>query len=668
LNSDFWLFFSLKKQKNMMEILLNDYGFIRLAVASPELKIANIDFNLQKHLELSTKALEEKAALILFPELSLTSYSCADLFTQKFLLQKSKNALQNLKEFTGKHPITIVAGAPLELDNKLINCAVFINSGAILGIVPKTFLPNYNEFYEKRWFSSAADLQSDSIELFGEEIPIGNDLIFQSSENSLLKIGIEICEDLWSVKPVSSDLALAGANVILNLSASNELLGKKEYRTNLVNSQSGRTNSVYAYASASAFESSTDLVFSGHCLISENGTLLAESERFNFSDTLLIQDCDYEKVSSERLKNSSFKNNLLENDYRVIEFAFTNTLDNLKRKYTQTPFVPQNKENLNKNCREIINLQSTALSRRLIHIGTQTAVIGLSGGLDSTLALLVIYDSFKKLKLDLSGIIAVTMPGFGTTNRTKSNAERLAELLGIKLMLIDIKTSTNAHFEDIGHNKNDTDLIFENAQARRRTHILMDLANKYKGIVVGTGDLSEIALGWNTFNADHISMYNVNASVPKTLVKTLIQWYSDTHFNIELKEVLHDIIDTPISPELLPANEKGEILQETEEIIGPYLLHDFFLYYAIRFNFSPRKVFVLAEKAFSNKYSSTQILDTMETFYKRFFRNQFKRSVFSDGVKIGTVSLSPRGDWRMPSDADFSQYTEEIIKIRSDFF
>lgn len=648
----------------MKEIYLNEYGFVRLAVASPELRIADIDFNLQKHLDLAIKAIEEKAAIILFPELSITSYSCADLFFQKLLLQKSKDAIKALADFSSKNPISIVVGFPLELGNQIYNCAAFINSGEILGIVPKTYLPNYNEFYEKRWFTSAKEISADTVLLFDKEIPFGTNLIFQSAENPILKVGIEICEDLWAVKPVSSDLALAGANLLLNLSASNELLGKKEYRKSLIVNQSGRTNSIYAYASSSSFESTTDLVFSGHCLIAENGKLLKESERFNFEDTLIFQDCDFEKVESERFKNSSFSENNLERDYRINEFAFSNSFDKLRRTFSQTPFVPVEKNEISEVCQEIISLQSTALARRLLHIKSKTAVIGLSGGLDSTLALLVIFDAFNKLKLSLNGIIAVTMPGFGTTKRTKTNAEKLAEHLKLNLKTIDIKKSTRAHFEDIEHNENDVDLIFENAQARRRTHILMDLANKYSGIVVGTGDLSEIALGWNTYNADHISMYNVNSSVPKTLVKTLIQWYADTHFDLSIKEVLYDIIDTPISPELLPANEKGEIIQETEEIIGPYLLHDFFLYYAIRHNFSPRKIFLLASIAFEKIFSEEKILSTLEIFYKRFFQNQFKRSVFTDGVKIGTVSLSPRGDWRMPSDGDVATFLKEIHTIK----
>lgn len=647
----------------MKEIYLNEYGFVRLAVASPELRIADIDFNYQKHIDLTKRAIDEKAAIILFPELSITSYSCADLFFQKLLLRKSKDAIKALADFSAKNPISIVVGFPLEFGSQIYNCAAFINSGEILGIVPKTYLPNYNEFYEKRWFTSAKEISADSVLLFNKEIPFGTDLIFQSAENPTLKVGIEICEDLWAVKPISSDLALAGANLLLNLSASNELLGKKEYRKSLVVNQSGRTNSIYAYASSSPLESTTDLVFSGHCLIAENGKLLKESERFNFEDTLIFQDCDFEKVQSERFKNSSFSENHLERDYRIIEFAFSNSFDKLSRNISQTPFVPAEKNEIYKVCKEIISLQSTALARRLLHIKSKTAVIGLSGGLDSTLALLVIFDAFSKLKLSLDGIIAVTLPGFGTTKRTKTNAEKLAQYLKINLKTIDIKKSTRAHFEDIEHNENDVDLIFENAQARRRTHILMDIANKNSGIVVGTGDLSEIALGWNTYNADHISMYNVNSSVPKTLVKTLIQWYADTHFDLSVKEVLYDIIDTPISPELLPANEKGEIIQETEEIIGPYLLHDFFLYYAIRHNFSPKKIFLLASIAFENHFSEEKILTTLEIFYKRFFQNQFKRSVFTDGVKIGTVSLSPRGDWRMPSDADVATFLNEIFKI-----
>ncbi|HRS02169.1 MAG TPA: NAD(+) synthase, partial [Bacteroidota bacterium] len=528
------------------------------------------------------------------------------------------------------------------------------------------YLPNYNEFYEKRWFFSAFDSQYDFIEINGKQIPFGNDLIFSSNQYPDLKIGIEICEDLWAVSPISSHLALAGANLILNLSSSNELIGKYEYRQQLVANQSARINGIYAYSDVSPWESTTDLVFSGHCLIAENGKILAESNRFQFDSQMIIADCDFELMNNERNKNSSFNSTNHYIDFREIKFDLLDVkVSNLNKEITPMPFVPNDKNKLDSIAQEILNLQSTALARRLLHLKMQNCVIGLSGGLDSTLAMLVAVESFKKLNLPLSGIYTITMPGFGTTTRTKSNAELLAQQLGTTLKVIDIKNSTRAHFQDIEHNEANTDIVFENAQARRRTHILMDYANKINGIVIGTGDLSEIALGWNTYNADQMSMYNVNASVPKTLVRFLIEWYKNTKASYEVKDILDDILKTPISPELQPALNELYNDQETEKILGPYQLHDFILYYGIRFALSPRKVFLLANFAFEGIYSQEEIIKTMEIFYKRFFASQFKRSCFPDGVKIGTVALSPRGDWRMPSDANADIWLKEIVEIKN---
>jgi len=636
-----------------MEFNIHKYGFIRIAVASPELRIANVQFNVNKHIEIAKESLSEQADILLFPELSITAYSCADLFYQRDILDSAIEGLKQLVEFSKNSNLLIIAGVPIQLDNKLFNCAAIIQNGHILGLQTKTFIPNSLEFYEKRWFSSGYNLQSTTINLYGNEIPIGNDILFEAKNYPLLKIGVEICEDLWAVKPVSSDLAVAGASVLLNLSASNEFVGKMDYRRSLVSGQSGRTNSIYVYAAASAFESTTDLLFSGHCMIAENGGIIAESERMELKDTLIIQDCDFEKVASERLKNSSYYENLIEKDHRIVQFELLEDEKQLKRVFPQTPFVPQTSEGIDKICKEIIKIQSTALARRLLHINSKKVVIGLSGGLDSTLALLVIYEAFEKLGYEKDGIFTISMPGFGTSKRTKNNAEKLALNLGANFRSIDITKSTNAHFHDIDHSNDEHNLVFENAQARRRTHILMDLANKYQGIVVGTGDLSEIALGWSTFNADHISMYNVNSSIPKTLVKTLIKWYAEKHFDLSIKEILYDIIDTPISPELLPTDVNGEIQQQTESIIGPFILHDFFLYYFIRYGFSREKILKLAQITFQQNYSKEEIKTTLDIFYERFYQNQFKRSVFSDGIKVGTVSLSPRGDWRMPSDADY---------------
>jgi len=649
-----------------MEFKLNKYGFVRVAVLSPELRIANIDYNLNEIKQLIRSASESNAQIILFPELSITGYSCGDLFFQNILINNTLTALEDLCEFSKSINANIIVGAPIFNAGKLYNAAVFINNGEIKGIVPKSYLPNYNEFYEKRWFFSAFDSQYDFIEINGKQIPFGNDLIFSSNQYPDLKIGIEICEDLWAVSPISSHLALAGANLILNLSSSNELIGKYEYRQQLVANQSARINGIYAYSDVSPWESTTDLVFSGHCLIAENGKILAESNRFQFDSQMIIADCDFELMNNERNKNSSFNSTNHYIDFREIKFDLLDVkVSNLNKEITPMPFVPNDKNKLDSIAQEILNLQSTALARRLLHLKMQNCVIGLSGGLDSTLAMLVAVESFKKLNLPLSGIYTITMPGFGTTTRTKSNAELLAQQLGTTLKVIDIKNSTRAHFQDIEHNEANTDIVFENAQARRRTHILMDYANKINGIVIGTGDLSEIALGWNTYNADQMSMYNVNASVPKTLVRFLIEWYKNTKASYEVKDILDDILKTPISPELQPALNELYNDQETEKILGPYQLHDFILYYGIRFALSPRKVFLLANFAFEGIYSQEEIIKTMEIFYKRFFASQFKRSCFPDGVKIGTVALSPRGDWRMPSDANADIWLKEIVEIKN---
>lgn len=631
---------------------LKEYGFIRIAVASTELRIADVDFNLAEILKISEKAVQSKASIILFPELSITGYSCADLFFQSHLINKALDSLAKIVEFTSQNPIAIIVGLPLFIQNKLYNTSAFVSNGEIAGFAVKTYLPNYNEFYEKRWFASADELSVDYINIMGKEIPIGNNLIFTCSGYPELKLGIEICEDLWAVKPVSSDLALAGANIILNPSAGNELIAKKQYRTSLVLNQSARTNSIYAYSNASAWESSTDLVFAGHCLISENGELLAETERFSFQSQIALADCDLQKIQNERLKNSTFVSNKIEIDFREVEFVLDFVeVKNTIRIINAKPFEPINLEKKNEVCREIFNLQSTALARRLLHTGLNNLVIGISGGLDSTLALLVCIETMKKIEKSNDNIVAISMPGFGTSRRTKSNAKLLAETFGIDYREISIVASTTQHLKDIGHKLEEANITYENSQARRRTHILMDIANELGGIVVGTGDLSEIALGWNTYNADHISMYNVNSSIPKTLVKTIIEWYALQSASLEIRQLLHDIINTPISPELLPNESGKEITQETEEIIGPYLLHDFFLYHFIRNNFKPTKILFLAKIAFYGIYDENKIEETFQIFINRFFHNQFKRSCFTDGVKVGSVSLSPRGDWRMPSDA-----------------
>jgi NAD+ synthase (glutamine-hydrolysing) len=649
-----------------MGFKLADFNIIRVAVASPEIRISDVNFNVSQIKKIISESKAKGSHIVLFPELSITGYSCGDLFFNNELQELALDGISEILNYSKEIDEIIIVGFPLLIESKLYNSSAVICKGKILGFPVKTYLPNNNEFYEKRWFNSADDLTTKSVTFLGYEIPIGNNLIFKHENNSKFTFGVEICEDLWAVKPISSDLALQGANLILNLSASNELLGKKEYRKELIRNQSARTNSIYAYASASLWESTTDLVFSGHCLIYENGKLLAESERFSLNNLMIISDCDLDIITNEREKNATFlnKKNLIEP--QIIYFTFNETETNqLHRNISQTPFIPKTAQEINAACSEIINMQASALARRLLQIGANKVVIGVSGGVDSTLALLVSYETFKKLNYDIKGIYGISMPGFGTTHRTKNNAQSLCEILKINYLLIPIENSTLQHFKDIDFNENQTTIVYENAQARRRTHILMDYANKINGIVVGTGDLSEIALGWSTYNADHISMYNVNASIPKTLIKTLIKWHAENKFDILAREILYDILDTPISPELLPSNNKDEINQETEKILGPYLLHDFFLYYGIRFGFNIKKLALYAEFAFQDLYDFETIKQTLKTFYKRFFQNQFKRSCFTDGVKIGTVALSPRGDWRMPSDADPSAFLEKIENLKS---
>ncbi len=652
-NSFFFINFGKMEKMNYF----NKYGFLRVSIASPRLEIANTEYNSEEILRLSAQAKLQGSSVIIFPELSITSYSCADLFFQNTLLNNAIKSLQKIIDYSLTNQILIIVGLPLKVDAKIYNVAAVIGSGELYGFVAKTFLPNYGEFYEKRWFASADELITKQIIFNGKEVPIGNDLIFQDPENPLVRIGVEICEDLWAVKPVSSELALAGANFIANLSASNELIGKKEYRENLVINQSARINGVYAYSSASMWESSTDLVYSGHCIIAENGIKLAESERFALESQLITTDCDIEKVENERNKNSTFQNFKIEKGHRIvsIHLPINNNIE-LKRFISSTPFVPTDEHSKNSIFQEIFNLQSTALARRLSHTKLNRLVIGISGGLDSTLALLVCVETLKKLKLTTKNILAVSMPGFGTTKRTKNNAKLLAEAFEVECREISIVDSTRSHFNDINYDENNITVTYENAQARRRTHILMDLANDNGGIVVGTGDLSEIALGWNTYNADHISMYNVNSSIPKTLVRNLIDWYANSKCEMEVRNILFDVMNTPISPELLPNIEGETINQETEKIIGSYVLHDFFLYHFVRNNFTTEKIKYLAMTAFKDKFDEDEITNTLEIFIKRFFNNQFKRSCFTDGVKVGSVSLSPRGDWRMPSDANYNEW------------
>ena len=638
---------------------MNEYGYVKVGASTLELKVSDTIYNVQMIKKQIDEAVNKNIQIISFPELSITGYTCGDLFNQDILIDKAYEGLKDLVDYSKDKMIVIIVGSPIKCENKLYNCAVVINNGKILGIVPKTYIPNYNEFYEMRWFKSSNDLKIKEINLFNEFVPIGVDLIFTSKLDDELKFGVEICEDVWSLYPKSNDYASSGASIIFNLSASNETIGKYDFRKELIKMQSVKTISGYVYSSSGINESSTDLLFSGSSLIYENGKLLSENNRFDFNSNLIYSDVDIKRLVNDRRKNTSFISNT-DKEYRNI--YFTTSKNNLiSRKYSKYPFVPSNEDKREERCKEIINIQSSALAKRLKHTNIQKCVIGVSGGLDSTLAFLVIKKAFEKLKIDNKNIIAVTMPGFGTTNRTYENALDLIKINNATLKEIDIKKACLVHYSDIDQDINNHDITYENAQARERTKILMDIANKENALVIGTGDLSELALGWCTYNGDHMSMYSVNSSIPKTLVKYLVKYIADT--DKKNKKVLYDILSTPISPELLPADEKGNIKQITEDKIGPYILHDFYLYHFFRYGASPKKIYMLAVNTFENEYSKEEILKWLKVFIKRFFTQQFKRSCMPDGVKVGSISLSPRGDLRMPSDASYNIWIKELEEI-----
>lgn len=650
---------------------LAPYGFLRVAAITPELRVADVSFNLQKHKEALENAARQSARVVVFPELSLTGYCAADLFYQETLIDAAREALLDLVKWSRTLPtMAIAVGLPWSVNGRLYNCAAILCDGQVRGLVPKTYLPNSSEFYEARWFARGDAAEIDHVDIQGEAIPFGDDLLFEFAEKPSSKIGIELCEDLWAVIPPSSYQAVAGASLILNLSASNEVLGKSDYRRQLISQQSARCLAAYVYTSAGPGESTTDVVYSGHALISENGQTLAEARDFSFESRILTADVDLQRLEHERLRNSSFSDaprepfafrNIRLTDQADIEWgAFTP-----ERELTPHPFVPSNSAKRAEHCREIFAIQAVGLARRLRHTGVKTITIGISGGLDSTLAVLVTVQAFDQLRLKRSDIIAVTMPGPGTTRRTRSNAEKLIEHLGLQLRVIPIHDAVKQHFADIGHPEGQFDVTYENSQARERTQILMNVANQTGGLVVGTGDLSELALGWCTFNGDHMSMYHVNAGVPKTLVKYMVAWCAEELFSGEESAILHDIVATPISPELLPASENGDILQKTETALGPYELHDFFLFHVIRHGVAPAKLLFLTEKAFSDRYTRDEILAGLETFYRRFFSQQFKRSAMPDGPKVGSVALSPRGDWRMPSDASAHLWLEQLQNLKS---
>lgn len=632
-------------------------NFIRVAAACPVTNVAHINFNVENIKDCINKAVQNNSKLVVFPELSITSYTCGDLFSQQQLLEKSDFAIRRLCKFSVNKDILIAVGAPLIYRNCLYNCAYIIYNGKILGIVPKSYIPNYSEFYEKRWFTEGIDIVNKTISFsFQENIPFGIDLIFSSGN---LKFGFEICEDLWTVIPPSSYLSLAGANIIGNLSASNELVSKAKYRKSLIENQSARCISSYVYSSSGVFESSTDLVFSGHLMISENGTTLAENNRFQRENQVITTLIDIDKLNNERLKNLSFREStrFCPFEVREIPFSFSDiSCHDFDRFVDKHPFVPSNEDEREERCREIFNIQASGLAKRLTHTGIEKAVVGISGGLDSTLALLVIAKAFDILNLPRKNIITITMPGFGTTDRTYNNAVNLCKELGTELREISIVDACLQHFKDINHPVEKHDVTYENVQARERTQILMDIANKEGGLLVGTGDLSELALGWATYNGDHMSMYSVNCSVPKTLVRYLVKYAADKEVSDKTSEILLDVLDTPVSPELLPKDKSGEISQKTEDIVGPYELHDFFLYYFIRQGATPEKILFLAKHAFKGSYDEETIEKWFDKFIMRFFTQQFKRSALPDGPKVGTISLSPRGDWRMPSDASYKAW------------
>ena len=626
--------------------------FIKVAAACPVTKVGDTDFNKKEILSCIKEANMVNTKVMVFPELSISSYTCGDLFLHNTLLTNSINAIEYILNETKNIDMLIAVGAPLLYHNALYNCGYILYKGKILGIVPKSYIPNYSEFYEKRWFTEGLNITSKTVDFsFQKNVPFGTNLLFSCDD---FTFGVEICEDLWVTIPPSSYLTLMGANIIGNLSASNELVSKADYRRALVQNQSARSMCGYIYSSSGVHESSTDLLFSGHLLITENGTTLCENERFQRESEIIYSIIDLFKLKAERLKNLSFRDSskILYTEPQIINFSYDNTeILDFNRYIDKHPFVPSNEALRNERCKEIFNIQSSALAKRFEHTKSQKAVVGISGGLDSTLALLVIVKTFKLLNFPMKNIVTITMPGFGTTDRTYNNAVTLCKELGCDFREINIVKAALQHFEDIGHDAKIHDVTYENVQARERTQILMDIANKEGGLLIGTGDLSELALGWCTYNGDHMSMYSVNPSIPKTLVRYLVKYVAENESTPIASKTLLDILDTPVSPELLPKDAKGNIAQKTEDIVGPYELHDFFLYHFIKHGSSKERIFFLAKQAFKDDYSEEEIKKWLDKFMWRFFTQQFKRSALPDGPKVGSISLSPRGDWRMPSDA-----------------
>ncbi|MBE6009812.1 MAG: NAD(+) synthase [Lachnospiraceae bacterium] len=633
-------------------------GFIKAAALTPKVRVADAKYNGAQIREMITKAAEDGVQVLVFPELCITGYTCGDLFSQKILLDEAKKQLLHIAKHTTGLSVIVFVGLPIVFKGKLYNVAAAVSGGEVLGLVPKKNIPNYNEFYEKRYFTEGME-EPEDIELEeGVSVPIGTNLLFACTQVPDLKIAAEICEDLWVPSPPSIRHALAGATVIANLSASDEITGKAGYRRDLVCGQSGRLYCGYIYASAGLGESTQDVVYAAHNMIAENGSILAEAKRF--ANETVVTDLDLERVMHDRIQKTTFSYS--DEYYEEIPFDLEMQETELIRSIDPSPFVPKNMADRNERCDEILNIQAMGLVKRLEHTNAKTAVIGISGGLDSTLALLVTVRAFDILGLPREGVQAITMPGFGTTDRTYDNAVSLIRDLGTTFREIPIRDAVTGHFKDIGHDINNHDVTYENSQARERTQILMDVANQCGGMVIGTGDLSELALGWATYNGDHMSMYGVNGSIPKTLVRHLIRYYADTCEDEKLAAVLYDVLDTPVSPELLPPKE-GQISQVTEDIVGPYELHDFFLYQVLRFGFSPKKILRLAKIAFDGEYEDETILKWLNTFYRRFFSQQFKRSCLPDGPKVGSVAVSPRGDLRMPSDASSRLWLEELERL-----
>ena len=640
-----------------------EYGFYTVASAIPSVRVADCDYNLSAIESIVDEAVAKGVGILAFPELCITGYTCQDLFLQDFLIDKAEDSVRKLMDYTVSKDIILVVGVPVRTNGMLLNCAAVLQKGTIVGMVVKKFLPNYNEFYEKRWFSSSDDITDDiNLEYAGENVRLSaRQPVFQTHDGVVF--GVELCEDLWSPLPPSTEMTLAGADIIVNLSASDELIGKHEYLLSLVSQQSARLICGYVYSGCGFGESTQDVVYGGNALIFENGAMLAASERFVTSPQLVVSQIDVERIRGERRRNTSFAHAMHGMSLPMVKCKPSEPkqihTSSFIRKIDRHPFIPHTND-MTKSCNEIFNIQVAGLAKRLVHTNCHTVVVGVSGGLDSTLALLVCTRTFDKIGYDRKGIVGVTMPGFGTTDRTYNNAISLMRELGVTIKEINISDSVIQHFKDIGHDASIHDVTYENCQARERTQILMDLSNKLGGMVVGTGDLSELALGWATYNGDHMSMYGVNVSIPKTLIRHLVGYVANNEVGGKAHETLMDIIDTPISPELIPADDNGEIKQKTEDLVGPYELHDFFIFYTLRYGFSPKKVYFLCRQAFDgDEYSNDTIKHWLKVFYRRFFTQQFKRSCLPDGPKVGSVSLSPRGDWRMPSDASYNIWLKE---------